>query len=96
MHRVARTGLVPHIDRAPPPPPAPARPQGFARVKALDEVVAKAKEASKEELKKVVDALEAAAKALEGEGDKAHGALYVKLAKKAADKVRAGSREGVW
>lgn len=63
--------------------------QGFARVAALDEIVAKAAAASKADLKKIAADLEAAAKKLEGEADKANGGLYAKLAAKAADKVGA-------
>jgi len=67
---------------------------GFARVDALDEIAAKAGAAAKGDLKKLVAELEAAAGMLEGESAK-FGEAYVKLAKKAADKVRGGVSGGL-
>jgi hypothetical protein len=52
----------------------------------LDAIAEKAGKAAKDDLKKLVGELEEAAKKLEGDA-KANGELYVKLAKKALDKV---------
>jgi len=60
--------------------------KGFARVEALDALALKAGAAAKEDLKKLVGELEAAAGKLEGDA-KANGEVYVKLAKKALEKV---------
>lgn len=59
--------------------------KGFARVEKLDEIAKKAAKAGKEELKKIAEEIEAAAKKLSGDA-KANGEIYAKLAKKAADK----------
>lgn len=56
-------------------------------MEALDALAAKAGKAAKDDLKKVVDELEVAAGKLEGEA-KENGAIYVKVAKKALEKVR--------
>jgi hypothetical protein len=63
--------------------------KGFARVASLDALAAKAGAAASGDLKKLVGEIEAAAKKLAGE-EKADGEVYVKLAKKALDKVGIG------
>lgn len=59
--------------------------KGFARVEKLDALAKKAGAAAKEKLAALVKELEEAAGKLEGD-EKANGQVYVKLAKKAAEK----------
>jgi hypothetical protein len=63
-------------------------------VKALEELAVKAGKATKDTLKGIVGELESAAKALKDEDDKANADVYIKLAKKALDKVGWGAERG--